>query len=118
MKITVLIHAKNVPLLEDYFGRLSEKEDFGILKEQEILTVYVNSDIIEFLEIENLEQYTSTRLSANIVFYPESESDRVFILVSHGFYVRNLNTVIPQLPYLGYDEVHFVKVMKDKLKFG
>ena len=110
MKITVLVHAKNVPLLEDYFGRLSERKDFDILKEQEIFTVYVNSDIIEFLEIENFEQYISTRLSANIVFYPEPES----ILVSHGFYVRNLNTVIPQLPY---DEVHFVRVMKDKLKF-
>lgn len=34
MKITVLIHAKNVQVLEDYFGMASEKEDSTFGKNQ------------------------------------------------------------------------------------
>lgn len=117
MKIVVLIHAKNAQLLEDYFGRLSEKEYCDIMKEQGIFAVYVNSDVIEFLEIGNLERYKGISVSANIVFYPESESDNVFSLaVLSG--VRNLNTIIPQLPFLEYNENMFVGTMKEKVKYG
>lgn len=117
MKIVVLLHAKNAQLLEDYFCRLSEREACDIQKEQGIFTVYVNSDVIEFLEIGNLEQYKGMSVSANIVFYPESESDNVFSLaVLCGF--KNINTVIPQLPFLEYDENMFVGTMKEKAKYG
>lgn len=117
MKITVLIHAKNAQLLETYLSRVAEVEDCVVRKEPERLTVEINSDVIEFL-FEYFEQYKSTSLSANIVFYPETESDKIFSLVVHSFGVRNLNKVIPQLPFLKYDENRFVGTMKDKVKYG
>ena len=117
MKITVLIHAKNAQVLEDYFGRLSEKEYCDIMKEQGIFTVYVNSDIIEFLAIEDFENYKETAVTANIVFYPETESDRIFGLMVHGFRVGNLNKVIPQLPFIEYNESGFVGMMKDRSRY-
>lgn len=117
MKIAVLIHAENAKLLETYLSRIAEKENCTVRKDSERLAIKINSDEIEFLMLEYIEQYKETRLSANIVFYPNEESDRVFILMAYGFNVRNLNTVIPQLPFLEYDEVHFAKVMKDRLKY-
>lgn len=95
-----------------------EKEDCVVRKEPERFTVKINSDEIEFLTIEFVEQYNGTSLSANIVFYPESESDKIFGLVTHGFNVRNLNTIIPQLPFRKYDENQFVGTMKDEIKYG
>lgn len=73
--------------------------------------------MIEFLSVENFENYKETAVSANIVFYPETESDRIFGLVVHGFRVGNLNRVIPQLPFLEYNESGFVGMMKDKVKY-
>ena len=119
MKITVLIHKKNAEVLEDYLNRVAGREDFVVQKDRESgYTVKVNSDWIEFLMLEYFEQYDGTSLSANIVFYPETEGDRVFWLTTHGFGIRNLNTVVPQLSYLEYNESGFVDMMKDKLKYG
>lgn len=115
MKITVLIHAKNEEVLVDYFGMTSEKKDFNIEKKRGKFIVYINSDIIEFLTIEDFEKFDRTSLSANIVFYPKLEGDRVFWLTTHGFDIRNINTVVPQLSYLEYNESAFVGMMKDKL---
>lgn len=117
MKITVLIHKKNAEVLIDYFGITSEKKDFNIEKKRGMFTVYINSDIIEFLILEDFEKYDGESLSANIVFYPKSEGDRVFWLTTHGFGIRNLNTIVPQLSYLEYHENVFVDMMKDKLKY-
>lgn len=117
MKIVVLVHAENAKLLEAYLDRIAEKENCVARKDSERLAAKINSDEIEFLMLEYIEQYKETSLSANIVFYPEEESDRIFILMAHGFNVRNLNTVISQLPFLEYDEIHFAKVMKDRLKY-
>ena len=119
MKIAVLIHAKNAQLLETYLSRIVEKEDCVVRKEPEGFTVKINSDEIEFLTLEFVEQYNSNiKLWANIVFYPVSESDRIFSLVAYGFNVRNLNTIISQVPFRKYDEAQFVGTMKDKVKYG
>lgn len=118
MKITVLIHAKNEEVLVDYLGRVAEREDCVIEKEQGRITAYVGFDVIEFLEIEDFEKHDGESLSANIVFYPKSEGDRVFWLTTHGFGVRNLNTIVPQLSYLEYHENVFVNMMRDRLKYG
>lgn len=117
MKIIVLIHAKNAEVLETYLSRVAETEDCVVKKKQEKITVYVNYDVIEFLILEDFENYKETAVSANIVFYPETESDRIFGLVVHGFRVGNLNNVIPQLPFLEYNENGFVGMMKDRLKY-
>ena len=117
MKITVLIHKKNAEVLVDYFGMTSEKKDFNIEKKRNKFIVYINSDIIEFLILEDFEKYDGESLSANIVFYPKLEGDRVFWLTTHGFGIRNLNTIVPQLSYLEYNENGFVGMMKDRLKY-
>ena len=116
MKITVLINKKNTRVLDDYLCRVVEKEDYAVKKKIGRITAYINSDIIEFLTLEDFEKYDGTSLSANIVFYPESEGDRVFWLTTHGFGIRNLNTVVPKLGYLEYNENVFVGMMKDSLK--
>ena len=119
MKIVVLIHAKNAQLLETYLSKIVEKEDCVVRKEPEGFTVKINSDVIEFLTFEFVEQYSSNiKLWANIVFYPGLESDRIFRLVAHGFNVRNLNTIISQPPFLGYNENSFIGMMKEKVKYG
>ena len=118
MKIAVLVHAKNTQLLETYLSRIAEKEDCIVRKEPEKFTVKINSDEIEFLMLDYVEQYSGTSLSANIVFYPESEGDRVFWLTTHGFGIRNLNTIISQLLFRKYDENQFVGTMKEKVKYG
>lgn len=118
MKIVVLIHAKNAQLLETYLSRIAEKEDCVVRKEPEGFTVKINSDVIKFLTFEFVEQYSSNiKLWANIVFYPGPESDRIFSLVAHGFNVRNLNTIISQLPFRKYDENMFIGTIKDKLTY-
>lgn len=117
MKITVLIHAKNAKLLENYLDSVVEREDCTIRKQIEKLTVNVNSDIIEFLVVKDFENYKETAVTANIVFYPETESDRIFGLMVHGFRIGNLNKVIPQLPFIEYNESGFVGMMKDRSRY-
>ena len=117
MKITVLIHKKNTRVLDDYLCRVVEKEDYAVKKKIGRITAYINSDIIEFLTIEDFEKYDGTSLSANIVFYPESEGDRVFWLTTHGFGIKNLNTIVPQLSYSEYNENGFVGMIRDRLKY-
>ena len=117
MKITVLIHAKNAQVLGTYLSRVAEREDCTVRKASDGFMVNVNADIVEFLVLEDFENYKETAVTANIVFYPETESDRIFGLMAHGFRVGNLNKVIPQLPFIEYNESGFVGMMKDKVKY-